>query len=318
MIQNNTPEELFNRIKEADTIAMSLHLMPDGDSLGSTSALAYVFEKHFGKQVTIVSSDQTGDYLEPFLPFHDIKFGKTLDDVDADLYVVSDGCQLFRFGVKKEIANDKLVFVDHHDSPPQEGALSYVFPEKSSACSVVFDLVKAWGIEFDEELAKRLILGMYTDTGGFKYGKSLTEDIKKLNYLLEHTSISYENMLQGLTAVSYKYKKLMGLVLQHLEIYGVFGLSCIALEEAESLGLSMTDLRGGIGAIQDIKEIDVACTLIEIGDNKVKGSFRSQNGESRKFAEILGGGGHDNAAAFILENISLEDAKKKVLELVKQ
>ena len=100
------------------------------------------------------------------------------------------------------------------------------------------------------------------------------------------------------------------------EKQGDFGISCISLAEMQKYEIDPKEVRGGIAAIRDITELSVVCTLTELEDGSVKGSFRSNDDSSRRFAETLGGGGHDRAAAFLLENTSLVAAKEKVLEVV--
>lgn len=317
MVSNNTAQEVLDVCKQAETIAITLHKMPDGDSLGASLALAYYFEKELKKKVVIVSPDAVSDFLKPFASLHEILFGKSLHDVTADVFIMPDCGSIEKEEITPSLLNGKLITIDHHESNSFYGDLNYVFPKISSTCSLVFSLFESWSYVCDKYVAVPLLLGMFTDTGGFRYGKSLVKDIGILYHLLSTTGIDYEKeLLDNLMYATLQFKQLQGLVLQNIEVYGDFLLSTISFDELQSKSISPVGSRGAISAIQDIKGFVLCCTLTEIEPLVIKGSFRSRDDSARRFSELLGGGGHDKAAAFILRDTSLLDAKKRVLSLV--
>jgi len=72
MQNNNSFEEIFEKIKNSENILMSLHRGPDGDSLGSCSAMKYFLENSFGKKIKIISSDKIAEKFFEFSFLKDI------------------------------------------------------------------------------------------------------------------------------------------------------------------------------------------------------------------------------------------------------
>ena len=62
-MKNNTFKEIWDKFKGLENVVIPLHLAPDGDSLGSCTALKYLLEKKFKTNVKIISKDKLDESL---------------------------------------------------------------------------------------------------------------------------------------------------------------------------------------------------------------------------------------------------------------
>jgi len=174
--------------------------------------------------------------------------------------------------------NVKIVDIDHHDANSFYGDYNYVDAEKSSVCSLLVDFFREVEIEFDEDLGKRLMVGICTDNGFFHHPKHPEDDFEKALFLVRHgVDYTKDVAMPILFNDSLKMKKLHGMILENLEVdkENRIGWSTISKKEMKELELNRAEVRLGIHVIQNIKDVDVVFFLIEMEDH-IKGSFRSK------------------------------------------
>ena len=151
------------QIQNAETIAISGHMNPDGDCIGSCLGLyTYIVEQYPEKQVTLL--------LEPvqekfsFLKYADQITQKKESTEPYDLFFsldCSDTERLHEFKKYFEEAKYKIC-VDHHFTNQGFGDLQFIVPDASSTCEVLFSM-------FDWEkislaCAQDLYMGIVHDT----------------------------------------------------------------------------------------------------------------------------------------------------------
>lgn len=327
--RNNSFQEIWSKLKTCKKAVMTLHAGPDGDSLGSCSAMKYFLERDLGMEVILVSHDHLEANLAK-LPFaKEIVFGKDILDLnlkDFDVFLALDCASPSMLGKSKKdfkIPNDLFVInFDHHATNDYYGSLNYVDGQAPSACTVLKDFFQSINAKFDHELCIRLLVGLCTDTGFFSYDNSVLRALGDAVFLIEHGKIDYYNevLLPIRMSIPLATKKLHSLVISNLVVDSTLhcAYSVIRESDVKRLGLNYSEIRGGIYAIQDIEGVDFTFTLTEMPD-LIKGSFRSaRNVDVSRFAVALGGGGHKPAAAFVLPKMPLTDAVKKVLEAIKK
>jgi len=324
MVRNNSFEEIYEKIKEADNIIMSLHSSPDGDSLGSCSAIKYFLEKRLNKKVRLISYDNLSKNLMDFGIKYGVEFGIDITDVNLnefDLLLVFDSSTPDRIGshkkgykLPKEISS---ISIDHHPFVELFTDLVYCDDSAVSTCSILIDFFNERDIEIDKEIAQRLLLGIVTDSVFFTTNRS-EKAIKEISYLIDKGA-SY---LEILNSVQLKkplnLKRYLGLNIQNLFINKEkrFGYSIIKWEEIKNLDLNVSDIRLGIYSLIDIENLDFVFNLVETPEG-VKGSFRSRsNIDISGIVSSLGGGGHKHSAGVYFKDISIEDAEKRVLDAI--
>ncbi|MCA9485904.1 MAG: DHH family phosphoesterase, partial [Nanoarchaeota archaeon] len=301
-MENNTFEEIWEKLKGAKRVLRSLHYGPDGDSLGCCTAMKYVLQRDFNCDVKLVSKDNLDSTLGELKYAKEVEFGEGIDDQNLEEF---DVVLAMDSGSKKQfVGRDRefdfpegtmLIVLDHHASNNYFGNLNYVDDKRVSACSVLLDLFKDRSVKFDSELATRLLLGIYTDSGHFAHDNGGA--LKDAAFLIDNGA-DYLNDI--VNKVKYntplRIKKYIGLLYNNFKTCDLNGLrigySSISLEDVKNLGLNLSEVRGGVNDLQEVGGFDIIFTLGE-REESIKGSFRSRKGVNvSKLAELFGGGGH--------------------------
>jgi len=323
--KNNTFEEIWEKLKSSKKVLMKLHDGPDGDSFGSCVTMKQILEKE-GIEVTLISKDNLSENLEAFEFSKEVEFGKELKDFDLrefDVVLLLDHGALTYSSenVEKLLKNNFIINIDHHESNDYFGKMNYVDIESPSCCSVLFEFLEKIGVNFDERLCRKLLLGICTDTNFFIFVNPL-DNLKKAAFLIERGKIDYEKeFFNPINASSWGLKKMQGILLSNMKKKQIDGknvaYSFMTKKEGKNYNLNMAEKRLGILAMQGIKDVDIVFTLKELG-NKIKGSFRSKGVDTVLFSKEFGGGGHKQASAFSLEKMPMEKAIEKVLEVIEK
>jgi bifunctional oligoribonuclease and PAP phosphatase NrnA len=323
-MHNDSFEEIFEKIKNSENILMSLHRGPDGDSLGSCCAMKYFLEK-LGKKVKIISSDSLSNNLLELYFSREVEFGIDISEMNLenfDLFLSLDINKKEMLTEKEDFEfpkNISVINIDHHETNSYFGTLNYVSSRKTSTCSILLDFFENKNIEIDREIANRLLLGICTDSLFFR-ARHAEDALKESSKLIERGG-DYNFILNNvLLKEKLELRKFFCLVINNLkEIKNKkLGYSVIAYDEIKNLNLTNSEIRLGVQEIAFIDKFDFVFTLIET-KNFIKGGFRSNYGfDVSKFAEELGGGGHKSASGFFLSKMSLEEAEKKVLEVIER
>lgn len=327
-MENNSFEEIWSKLKDAKKIAMALHPAPDGDSFGSCTAMKYVLERDIGCYVDLVSFDKLADNFNT-IPFSkEIRYGTDISDLkpeEYDLFVLMDYGSIKHYSAKKRASfslpeNTFIINLDHHPTNDYYGNLNYIDFSQPSMCSLLIDMFKSLGIEFDSDLSNRLLVGVCTDSGFFTYDTNPDKALYDAAFLVDHGA-DYLNF--SLKPILYnqplKLKKYFGLLINNLKFDDQLkcGYSSISLEDIKKLELNEAEVRLGINELQFVSEFQYVFTLADLGDH-IKGSFRSKKGvDVSVFAKALGGGGHKAAASFSFSPMPLREAEEKVLEILR-
>ena len=330
--KNHTFQELWNIIKKSNRIIISLHRGPDGDSLGSCTALKYAIEKNTKAKVDLISYDDVSSNLKTLNCCKDVEFGIDISEINFqnyDLFIMLDAGDISMISGKMAknytLPKAPMLVIDHHITNPYYGKYNYINPKLSSTCSILVDMFKELNITFDSELSTRLFIGIYTDTGFFTHGIDKENYMTKVSFLLSNGAKYADEIINKINTYTYSMKQYHGLVLKHMrkkeirqgkELYNIV-YSCVPLKEIEMLKLSLSEIRQGISEIQTIKEADIVFTLTETPEG-FKGSFRSKKLDTSKISIALSGGGHKTASAFFLPKMKIMKAEELIFKTIKK
>ncbi len=322
---------ILAEIKKAKSILLHCHPSPDPDSVGSALAMKFALEQ-IGKKATVIKGDSEFPAGFRHFPRAGEIVEKSFFEIDLkefDLFIVLDSARIemvSRRGKVEFPETLKAITIDHHLTNGQFGSINLVDPSYPATCQLLFDLFHIWEVKITPEIASNLFIGMYTDTGGFKYlvndaAKtyriaaylvSLIPDVSKLILMMENSEkpdfLFFEAEALG-----------------NIEIVGggKVALSFVPLSYVKEKNISINSIRVSDVAVQmlTVAEWEVVASAVEIEPNKIKFSFRSKNnGEKYDVAALtaaLGGGGHRAAAGLILEK-PYNEAKKVVVEKMKE
>lgn len=325
MITSFLYRKIWSEIKKAKKILLCLHPSPDGDSIGSNLALYHILTK-MGKKVTLLAGDSSFPNNFSTLP----GVGKItpknffqIDQNDYDLFVIVDiGSvnQISRYGEVLIDKNLKTIVIDHHASNTKFGNINLLDVKAPAACQIVFDLFEKNKIKISKNMALPLFIGLYTDTGGFKYINTTSKTflaaakLTKINPDYNQAIFEIENNENA------DRLKFLSLMLSSVKTYfsGQIAIASISYESLKESALSPDVLNGSeiANMLKSVVGWQVGICMIESQVDSVKINFRTRDAkvfDVSKLAASVGGGGHRSAAGAVI-NQSLAKATKILLD----
>ncbi|MFO7736558.1 MAG: bifunctional oligoribonuclease/PAP phosphatase NrnA [bacterium] len=293
-------------LKSGGTVLVAGHENPDGDCMGSMSAIADIFNS-CGWDVVFYSSDKI-PYNFRFLNYP----GKWISSPpvnEPDLFIVVDcgepvrmGSELMNF-IKKSQINSFLF--DHHKEYSDRNRYfytqSFCDPKASASAVIIYRFIKECGFKMTSSLAKSLYAAIMSDTGGLRYSNTDRETFSIMSDLVsfvdpwQMASHMWENVPE-------KQIRLLGEVLTDMDIIaeGRAAAMEIKKEQLDKYGLSSDHIDKFVNYARSIEGVELAMRFREMEPDFYKVSMRSRgNIDASLIAHDMGGGGHKNAAGFI-------------------
>lgn len=294
-------EKINAELIGAKKIAIAGHIRPDGDCIGSCTAL-YLYLKQNMQRLEL---EQVDVYLENFgVEFNiltgsqEIKHSYETDE-SYDLFISLDCGSIDRLGkaIKYFDIAKKTMNIDHHISNNNFADVNHVVADASSTCEVLFNLMEEELIT--KEIAEALYVGIVHDTGVFKHSNT-TEKTMIIAGRLISKGIDFSSLIdESFYAKTYLQNQVLGRCLMEsiLVLGGKVVFAAISKKMLDFYGASFSDLDGIIDQLRVTKGAEVAIFLYETDFHEYKVSMRA-NGDVNvsKIACYFGGGGHIRAA----------------------
>lgn len=316
--------------KKPKKIVLVAHKNPDGDAVGSTTALARFYKK-LGHEVQVVLPNGIPDFLS-WIPgvrkiyrydLQNTQSKRALDE--ADVVFLLDFNALHRVGGDMQKGLEKFkgdfIMIDHHQQPDDIAMVTYSDTSICSACQMVYHYIDALGGTdlIDKEIATSLYTGIMTDTGSFRFSSTTSTTHRIIADLIDKgvNNADVHNLTFGNN--SYGRLQLLGKSLNNLKVLEDCKTAYITLTQSElkQYGYEKGDTEGVVNYALSLRGVVLAAIFIEDTQGVIKISFRSKGDFSvNQFArKHFDGGGHDNAAG-ARSIISLEETVEKFTELV--
>jgi phosphoesterase RecJ-like protein len=329
-IDKKIASQIKKKIDQADTILLSLHRGPDGDSISSNLAMKYFLDKE-DKEVKLITPTQVPENFD-YLPDTDQVEHLVITNLDYDkfdLIILLDSASWRmvspRFNKNKRTpVREKVVNIDHHQTNKEMGGINLVVPELASTAEVLYQLFKVWNTEINSQLAQLLLVGVVTDTGVFRYTNTSAQTMKIAADLMEQGADLDQIVFNYLRRNEFNKLKFWGIVLENLERdeENGFAYSFIPFDQAKQYFVDNhpRDYRSGAASVfmAGIKGTEFGIIAIEEEKGELSGSLRSRKDfDVSQIASELGGGGHPGAAGFKV-SLPFEEAKNKILKTAKK
>jgi len=225
---------------------------------------------------------------------------------EADMIFCLDFNALSRLEILTDALSEnthaRRVLIDHHLSPEEGFDLLFSYPEASSTCFLVYEIIEAMqGVgAITKEMAELLYVGMMTDTGNFAFSFLTPELFRAVAVLLERGIVIpdiHNNVYNAYTAGR---ARLFGYVINRkMELIHGGRVAYMSLNEQEMrrFGFQQGDSEGFVNYPLTIKKMKMSAMFIE-QNGFIRISLRSRgkvdvNLFARKY---FNGGGHKNAA----------------------
>lgn len=323
---------LKDAIEASSNILIMCHDSADCDALGSMLGL-WSLAKTSNKDVKMIFDPRLADATAQKI-FERIKnydnqeiFESFVDKNDAKdlikpstLLIMTDtqSPKLAMFpDILAEVKN--ISVVDHHrasDSGYTETVSYYIETYASSTVELVSEMFLFYGkgIEVDPLIATIMLAGMTVDSNNFTYrtGARTFEAASTLN-----TMGADMTFVKRLLRDSYDEEKFLAEALVRAMIFEK--RFAIVAEPEDVLIEDRTTLAKISDKLLTIDGIDAAFTIGRINKDAIGISARSiENVNVQIIMEEMEGGGHFNAAATQLKGITIEEAKNRLLQILKR
>lgn len=311
-------EEISALIREHASFLLCLHLSPDADSIGSSLAAARALDK-LGKSVAVVSSDPV-PRMYRFLPGVDRIMRPEEAEGPWEVALLLDLGSLERAGAAAPLVESccLIINVDHHETNSRFGDVAWVDPRIAATGAMVFYILEHMKQPLDQEQATCLYAALATDTGFFSHGNTsapvhfLAGQLVQLGACPKEIgqSLRESRSLAGLKLLA---RALDSLSVEEEGLVATMQLSRADIARWEGLD---EDLNGIVNYARSLSGVEVGIFLVE-REGEVKVGFRSRKMDVGQVAAKMGGGGHPNAAGATVSG-SLEDVRRKALELLRE
>ena len=303
----------------AEKIWLPLHVSPDGDCLGSSLGFARALRSR-GYDCTVISSDTVPDVYAPLYNKEDVFVGAVPPGPPATHIAcldISDPARTGRFYEANEAAlrgqtNVKVLNLDHHATNVRYGDLQLLDVTAPACAEQVFMALQQLGWPVDAETARYLLLGIVTDTLGFRTPSTTPRSLRIAADLAErggdlfriNDSVFNTRPLSSVLL----WSKVLGSVsigaggrVIYVQVTPQMLVEAGAKEEElEGLSSYLATVRG---------KVKVAAVLKERDDGTTRVSFRSNPGvDVAAIAQRFGGGGHPQAAGATIQATGKEAA----------
>lgn len=302
------------KLKGLENILILTHKSPDGDAMGSSTALYYGL-KQMGKRVTVRCSD-------PIPKKFGYLFGEFEEDAfEPEAVVTVDVADPNRLGDSLlEYADRVNVCIDHHITNGMSADCLYVDETAAATCEIIYDLLKELGIDLTKAMMNSLYTGVCTDTGCFKFSNT-TAKTHRIAAELIAGGCDYQEINTALfDTKSRKRLELERVALDSMEFYFEDRMAVVILtkEILERVAADSEEVGGIVSIPRQVEGVDIGVVIREEADGKYKISIRtSKRVNAAQICEKFGGGGHLRAAGCTISS-DLEGTKKALFDAVEQ
>jgi phosphoesterase RecJ-like protein len=300
-------EQIQEALQQSQNPLVLSHERPDGDAIGSLLAMGLVLKK-MGKRPYMAMVDGIPSRFH-FLSGAD-EVEKKLPE-SYDLLIVLDCSGMDRIGFDLERKPD--INIDHHPTNEEFGVINYIEHKAAATTELLYKLFQDMDVPFDVEICDALMLGLITDTIGFRTSSVSPELFRAVADLLDrgaHLTDIYELALNQRSFVGARY---WGRGLGHLERQGDMLWTELSLDDRMAISYPSNDDADLVNLLTTIESPKIVLIFVEQAGDKVKVSWRSKLGYNvAEVATSFGGGGHEQAAGAMVQG-SLKEVKTKVL-----
>lgn len=284
-----TASEIADILKNHDNFLVLTHIRPDGDTVGSGSALCRAL-RSIGKTAYLYPNPQFEDAY-PWI---------------SDPYVAPDGYK-YDFAVAVDTAAENMLpkgfkggvdmCIDHHPSNTHYAKVDIV-GDKASCGEVMMEIIKEL-CPIDKAAAEILYTAVSTDCGCFQYGNTRGDTFRAAAELYDAgANVPYLNKLLFRTS-SIARLRLEGMVYSTLRFYddGKTVIAVITLDMINECGVKEKDMQDIASLPGRVEGASTSAVIKETEEHMSKVSLRT-NGivDANRICAKFGGGGHAMAS----------------------
>lgn len=314
-------KQVMQVIRRNRRFAVSSHVNPEGDALGSALALASLL-KRLGKRA-VVATDGGIPKAFAFFPRVAPVVSRASQVRMPEVAMTVDVPVLARLGSMSGLFKKAgiSVNIDHHVSNQLFGDVNWVDPKAAAVGEMIYRLYEAFRVKPTRDEALCMYVSIVTDTGSFRY-MSTTPEVHRIASDLISCGVSPLKVGQDIYEChSPSDLRFLGKVLSSLKCTPDGKISWVEVPHPLLKGC-----RPGPEIVDELVNYPRSVRTAEVSfvlrdqssDGKIRVSFRSKGRvDVNKIARSFGGGGHLAASGCTIEG-TLAQVRQKVLKAARQ
>ena len=307
--------QVVDLIEKKDRFAITSHVRPDGDSLGSSLGLYWLL-RALDKDVEAIMRDPAPHAYQQLPGAETIRVTPSVDRPYDAVFVI-ECSDIDRPGLR-DLEKQFVVNIDHHSTTELFGTINWIDSTASAVGEMIYNLCKATGVRVTTEIAECVYTALLTDTGSFHYSNT-TERTFKIASELVRIGVRPAKTAEAIFG-NYQWPKIE--LLSHVlatakrDDTGHVAWMQQTLAMQNQTNASEEDADGFVNFPLAVGEVDAVALLKECAPGVYRTSLRSKGDVNvAKVAEQFGGGGHRNAAGCTLKG-NLDEVEKQLVPLL--
>jgi phosphoesterase RecJ-like protein len=307
--------QVVELIESKRRFAITSHIRPDGDSLGSSLGLYWLL-RALDKDVEVIMRDPVPHAYRKLPGSCDVRVTPGVDRPYDAVFVI-ECSDITRPGLI-DLEKQFVVNIDHHSTTALFGTINWIDSTASAVGEMIYNLCKATGVRVTREIAECVYTALITDTGSFHYSNT-TERTFKVASELVRAGVKPAKISEAVFS-SYQWSKieLLSAVLSTVrrDCAGRVAWMRQTIEMQERTQALEEDGDGFVNYPLTVGEVEAVVLLKECAPGVYRTSLRSKGDINvARIAEKFGGGGHRNAAGCTLTG-DWDEAEHTIVELL--
>ena len=293
-------KQLIKEIKKSKRVAIIAHISPDPDCLSSMTALSCILRQFDISTKLFVDTDKKREIFD----FYGLSEGYNdeLDIQEFDAIVTVDLPSIRQTGkYYNVIANfDNVLSIDHHASRDLLSKYACIDPNRSSCSEIIFDLAIAMGAKITPKIASYIYAGIIGDTNCFQNDNTTADTFRVASECIKYGADKNKIVFLFFKHQTFSEINLRKLGYQNMKMKNQIAYTIFTLKMFKESGVDECPMF--VNEMLNTDDNKIAFVIKQKEKNTFTVSLRSKEGYNvAKIAEMLGGGGHIQAAgcAFI-------------------
>ena len=304
--------QVVGLIESKRRFAITSHIRPDGDSLGSSLGLFWLL-RALDKEVEVIMRDEVPHAYAKLPGAETVRVTPRVDR-QYDAVFVIECSDITRPGLI-DLEKQLVVNIDHHSTTALFGDINWIDSTASAVGEMIYNLCKALGVRVTKEIAECVYTALITDTGSFHYSNTSERTFKVASELVR-AGVKPAKVSQNVFA-NYPWSKieLMSGVLSTVrrDESGRVAWLIQTQEAQERAHATDEDGDGFVNYPMSCGDVEACAFFKETAPGVYRVSLRSKcDVNVARIAERFGGGGHRNAAGCTFKG-TWEEAQSEVV-----
>src|SRR6201987_2865448 len=167
--------QVVELIESKRRFAITSHIRPDGDSLGSSLGLYWLL-RALDKEVEVIMRDPVPHAYQQLPSAGAVRVMPAVDPAYHAVFVI-ECSDITRPGLI-DLEKQFVVNIDHHSTTALFGSINWIDSTASAVGEMIYNLCKATGVRVTKEIAECVYTALLTDTGSFHYSNTTERTFK--------------------------------------------------------------------------------------------------------------------------------------------